>query len=626
MKKLMFLVFSVSVLFNSITGYSAQIQKQSKESVLLKTIAKNASVGAVLGARRDLTVLYLKEDKQQDAQKSLGQILSQFSSEKSFPFTINKIAEQAHKQGKDAQAKQLFSDALDKTSDFDSILRLSAGIAISDVYLGNDSAVESFIGKTISQYSAKDPQKTSSAISHIADTYLKQKNYKKARNIYTFLTNQFPYKHAEVVEKGIAVASINLGEFDAAENALTQLITNYPGNKYVPMCINHIADAYKNKKQYERARDLYIYIAEKCKGIKVNRAVNAQKGIALTSISLKDYDTADNAVNKLLTDFAGQNLSGPVSAVATAYKKSWEYEKARTMYKYIVNNYKKTNPAKYGLAAQKGVIDCSVKLKDKAAVSAGISRLLTEFASHKRIAAVVHGAGYTVEPFDALQAKRLYQYNITNHPEEYFGLLSRAYLARMNISKLNNERSAQNALNLFFTKYKNLKFAPRLAFIVGEGYWSKYCQEARASKDGPRHLSDKAKQYNKNTIAVWEKVISEFPDSKYVPIGYYFTAHAYEQLNDYPAAMKYYTKVVNDYPDYKRAKSAYMRIAKLYRRMLVSGNLGGLSKEEARAGMAEAYKRLERNHPGFTAARLKRLKKLEDSSKSRVPGISRKTM
>jgi outer membrane protein assembly factor BamD (BamD/ComL family) len=54
-------------------------------------------------------------------------------------------------------------------------------------------------------------------------------------------------------------------------------------------------------------------------------------------------------------------------------------------------------------------------------------------------------------------------------------------------------------------------------------------------------LKDKAavKQNAKKTLAVWSKVITQFPDSKYVPIGYYFSAKVYTRLGDYPAAIKY---------------------------------------------------------------------------------------
>jgi TolA-binding protein len=73
------------------------------------------------------------------------------------------------------------------------------------------------------------------------------------------------------------------------------------------------------------------------------------------------------------------------------------------------------------------------------------------------------------------------------------------------------------------------------------------------------------KQNAKKTLAVWEKVITQFPDSKYVPIGYYFSAKVYTRLNDYPTAIKYYAKVVKYYPDYKRADLAHLRLTKLKR-------------------------------------------------------------
>lgn len=102
---------------------------------------------------------------------------------------------------------------------------------------------------------------------------------------------------------------------------------------------------------------------------------------------------------------------------------------------------------------------------------------------------------------------------------------------------------------------------------IGELYYHK---AFRRENEG---IEAKSKGHLTNAAAVWEKIITQLPDSEpdTMAQAHCFSGHCYRRLGQYEKAIEYYQKVVDNWPGYKLASSAQFRIVKIYKWLLGAG-------------------------------------------------------
>ena len=93
----------------------------------------------------------------------------------------------------------------------------------------------------------------------------------------------------------------------------------------------------------------------------------------------------------------------------------------------------------------------------------------------------------------------------------------------------------------------------------------------------------------------------------------YYCGICYDRLGQHKKAMQYYRKVVDNWPGYKSACSAQLRIAKMYKWLLRAGLI---SDSEADAAISVVYENLVEKFPDCPAAERVR-KRLNDNAKSK---------
>lgn len=80
---------------------------------------------------------------------------------------------------------------------------------------------------------------------------------------------------------------------------------------------------------------------------------------------------------------------------------------------------------------------------------------------------------------------------------------------------------------------------------------------------------DEAKAKYLETIDIYKTLITDYPNSQYIPDAYNAIAKIYiDNLKDYPSAVKYYTELYEKYPDKREAKYAMFMVAFIYDEML----------------------------------------------------------
>jgi len=186
------------------------------------------------------------------------------------------------------------------------------------------------------------------------------------------------------------------------------------------------------------------------------------------------------------------------------------------------------------------------------------------------------------------KAGALYQNVIGNWPDTEYEMWAKSGMVKLDIY-CGSDANVQPALEQLIADFNDQPALPEAVFLVGHGYYTK----ARLKeKDG---LDDKAKEYYRKAITVWERITHELPPSTTTPEAYYVSAVVYSQeLGDYQKGIDYYQQVVDNWPDYQFAWHAQFFVGMYYEKLR---NSGRLSESEADPKIEQAYKAVVEKYP-----------------------------
>ena len=160
---------------------------------------------------------------------------------------------------------------------------------------------------------------------------------------------------------------------------------------------------------------------------------------------------------------------------------------------------------------------------------------------------------------------------------------------------LGNDPNAQAELDKLIADFNDHPKLPETVIEIGLKYYSKAHYSEADGND------ERAAQYYLKAIAVWERVLAEFPPSaSYTPWAYYISAVVYSQeLRRYAEGIACYSAVVDNWPNYEYAWHAQYFIGKYYEKLR---DAGGISAEEANPLIEQAYQAVVENYPDSRSA------------------------
>jgi tetratricopeptide (TPR) repeat protein len=114
-------------------------------------------------------------------------------------------------------------------------------------------------------------------------------------------------------------------------------------------------------------------------------------GLAITSIRLKDYETADPLTEKILSDFVGDDrLSQAACLIADAYRSTRHHNQATDLYQYVIDNHP---DSEYAMWSQMGIAISNIDLRNNDAAESAIAKLLADYAEHPSFHQAVRDIG-----------------------------------------------------------------------------------------------------------------------------------------------------------------------------------------------------------------------------------------
>lgn len=163
----------------------------------------------------------------------------------------------------------------------------------------------------------------------------------------------------------------------------------------------------------------------------------------------------------------------------------------------------------------------------------------------------------------------------------------------MSYISLGLDAEAQEVIEKLIQDFKD---HPDLSLALWQASEAYYNEAFRYENEG---LVERAEEYFNNVIRMSREFIEESPHSAYAAEAHYILAICYKRLEEYTNAIEYYQKVMDNWPDYKYAWLAQLRVAKIYKGFIKDGVM---SESEAESAIKAAYERLLEAFPDCPAA------------------------
>jgi tetratricopeptide (TPR) repeat protein len=303
--------------------------------------------------------------------------------------------------------------------------------------------------------------------------------YQQAEQVYQSILEQYGgTAYAFEAQKALAISYIASGKNMQAKAAVEALKVNFSDNVHIQEAAYGIAQQYLHFQKYKEAAQLYKYVVDK--DPKGEYAILAQTDLAISNIFLRDGQAAEAAVEKLLTDYSGdERIAEAVYYVAHHYRGFQRYEKANRLYQRIINNWPQSKHAKWAqlALAMSDVIASNAKADDTA-----IENLISRFSgdANINITKAVHDIAQQyrwLEKFD--KARELYQYVLAHGPEDKYAIWSQMGLVISNV-RLGDMKAAEAEIGKLLSKYSSSKYIASVIYdIAQQCCWADRYDKAR---------------------------------------------------------------------------------------------------------------------------------------------------
>lgn len=393
------------------------------------------------------------------------------------------------------------------------------------------------------------------------------------------------------LQMGLAISNVLLGNDNAAWTSIETLLSDFTADERCAEAVGQVAFCYRKLKQYENARTLYQHVVDNWPN--KPRAIFSQRGIVLVSIALGDSSEAEAATEKLLSQFSqDEHLPKVVFTIAETYRGLEEYEQARELHQYVLDNHLDFEDA---IFSQREVIISSIELGDDSRAEAGIDELLSQFSSNEHIAKVAYQVARKLNKKDDTKAQELYEYIRDNRPDDEYAALAGAKIGQIQL-RLGDDAAARAIFDGVLSDFAGHPILPKAVLLMANGYWESAFLEPRQNLQ----TTERAKEYFRKAIAEYEKIITQFPEIPHTTaVAYYLAAECYYRLGQYEQAIEYYQEVADNWPEYTHAWLAQLKIAKMYKWLL---GAGAISNSETNVAMRVAYEQLLTNFPDCPVA------------------------
>jgi tetratricopeptide (TPR) repeat protein len=429
-------------------------------------------------------------------------------------------AETLFKNGQYEQAETIYKKIVTDHPRTDYAFQAQEKLTCLYVSWGKDELVKSSQQRLVTDF--HDHPNIAEAMIHIGDTYRNKNRHNNSISSYQYVLDNWPKSEYNIwALTGLVVCNTCMNNNAASDAAFEKLSANYSNHPQFYQALNIIGDNLRWRNiNSEKARQMYELAA---KGISASDSIWTKIGLAVTSIRLSDFQTGDSLKEQILTDYADDNrLPEAVYLIADAYRCVGKYEKAISLYHYIIGVWPSSEQA---LWSKVGIARIDIINGNEDAANKAIDNIISEFKEHPEMP---KGIFYIGEQYreQALSERRQAGHgkDLNAKSIAYFKkalavweriikelppsiTTAQAYhLSAESYRYLGQHEKAIEYYNKILDNWPEYGYPGQIQFMVGHTY--EYLKKTGAIP---------ASEADPKIKAAYERIIQEYPDCKAVP-------------------------------------------------------------------------------------------------------------
>ena len=435
-----------------------------------------------------------------------------------------------------------------------------------------------------------------------ADKYEENYGYAKAKAIYNQILQINPdsscgRKSAIDLIKLDIYEKISDGNFTSAQDLTEKLIVEHPEHPYLPEVLYTIADYYTKCSNYERARNLYsrlmtLYPED-------GYSSRARVELALLDIRSKmaigTFDPAQGEIEQLISkrekDFL---LARRCYELGDYCLHGHNYEAAIPVLEMVWRQFPEFH---YYCGRAKICCDTAkvceeIKAGNLTNAQATIAKLKQNYAGYYYLPGQLYYIARAYSGYSYQDQSRALCDEVINMGEGKYATHSNMYKYCLYIhSRLeaNDLAGAKQLFSQFRTKYANsLYLEEGILDLAGEFY-----------RKGLRTEGDSSRDYLREVIAICQTekpTEADFKIQSFTMLG-----QSYFRLGDFAKSAYYCQKLVDEYPDSRFVWHAQFMVGYAYENMQQTG---AMSEQEAAGRIRTAYQNLLEKYPNCKSAKM----------------------
>ena len=572
-------------------------QYEQAKNIYQQILAENPGSDEAIEAQKQIVIIHIATDKQDEADAAFEQLIAGFSQHKDIAKAIWQIAKQYDSKGNRKKAIELHQYNVANFSKDRYAMLSQVEIIKSYIIYGSSTTAAVATDELINKFS--DQPTLPHEIYQIARAFSQEKQEEKATKLDEYIIEKYPSSIYALLSQ--AYLSIKNGDLGTADATVDKILNDFPEEPVLSKELFQFARKFEALKKYDKAFQLYQHEVEHFPADDIN-TMWSLTGIIKCHIRNDNGTAADAAYNKLLSTYSKDpNLPEQIHYVARKYEEHEKYDKAVNIYRYNVESF----PAHtFAMRSQVRTIRCHISDGNEADIKASIEKLISLFYNHPDLPREIYKTAEELEVSGYHDmARKLHEYVIDTRSDST-DLDARTYLATSNIAS-GNEAVAGKIIDSLFVDFKDNSKLPKSIFKIGEQYWNMALAERRKtnprpSKDIIGNPNNKTKELLIKAQAVWERIIKELPQTQTTAQAYEFIAECDRLLGQYQKAIENYQTIINDWPDYQAASYIQFKIGRTYRNLQ---RKGAIPESEAELLIKDAYEKLVTNYPDSDLAR-----------------------
>jgi tetratricopeptide (TPR) repeat protein len=561
---------------------------EEAEAIYLQIITGYPGTDYALEAQKQLTLMYITTDSQQQADAALGQLVTDFYEHPGISQAVWQIAKGYEQQKKYDKALELHQYNVQQLAPDKHAMWSQVEVTYFHINSGDNIAADAAFEKLLTLFSGQPT--LPKEIYQIAMKYNSLKRYNKALELYRYNAEHCSKDNIYTMWSQVEILKSHISDSNdaAADAAYNKLLNVFSEQPTLPKEVYQIADLYSKAGKRTKAGRLYQHVVDNWP--KSEQAVPAQMNLAIYYVDQGDDLNAQAATDKLIANFSeNSKITKAIHEIAQNYRLSGKHEKANQLYQYNVDNF---SGDMYTMWSQVEIVKYHISDANDASADTACDKLLSAFSEQPTLSKEVYLIADLYSKAGRInKAAALHQYNVEHlSKDDMYTMWSLVEIIKSHINNANNT-DADAACDILLAEFSQQPAFPIEVYQIA----MKYKKSGRPEKAFQLHQYNIEHSSKDDVYTMWSKVeiiksyirdsndaaadeafnklLSEFSDQPTLPKEIYQIVDEYARAGKYDKADQLYQHVLDNWPEARQAGLEHIGVAEINVLSLIeSGN------------------------------------------------------